>query len=93
MNSNDDHGEDKDDEVEDGDGADPSKCLDWPFSNPHTPKTPSNDEVLTLQSLVPKIHFHWAWPGMRKMRSTATDTDGTRTGRKLSQGMLGDDLR
>ena len=72
MNSNDDHGEDG----KDSDGDDPTKCLDWPCSNPHTPKTPS-DEVLKLQSLVPKVHFHWAWPGMRKMRLTATATDGT----------------
>ena len=55
LNSKDDHGKDKDDEVEDGD--DPTKCLDWPCSNPHTPKTSSDNEVLTLQSLVPKIHF------------------------------------
>ena len=43
-------------------GEDPTKCLDWPKSNPHTPKSTSDDEVLTLQSLVPKVHFHWAWP-------------------------------
>ena len=92
MNSND-HGEDEDDEVEDGNGDDPTKCLDWPYSNPHTPRSSSDDEVLTLQSLVPKVNFHWAWPGLRKMRSTAMDTDGTRTGRKLSQAMLGDDPR
>ena len=71
-------GKEEDDKVEDGDGADPSKCLDWPCSNSHTPKTPSDDEVLTLQSLVPKVHFHWAWPGMRKMRSRAMDTERTR---------------
>ena len=93
MDSNDDHGEDEDNEVEDGNGDDPTKCLDWPCSNPLAPKTSSGDEVLTLHSLVPKIHFHWAWLGMRKMRLTATDTDGTRTSRKLSQGMLGYDLR
>ena len=84
-------GEDEDDEVEDGDGADPSKCLDWPCSNPHTPKTPSDNKVLTLQSLVPKVHFHWAWPGMRKMRSITTSLGETRTGRKLSQEALVDD--
>ena len=88
LNYNHDHGEDKDD-----DNEDPTKCLDWPCSNPHTPKTSSDDEVLTLQSLVPKVHFHWAWPGMSKMRSTATSTDGTRTGCKLSQEVLGDDPR
>ena len=76
MNSNDDHGEDEDDEVKGGDGDDPTKCLDWPCSNLHTPRTSSDDEVLTLQSLVPKIHFHWAWPGMRKIKLTVTDTDG-----------------
>ena len=92
MNSND-HGEDEDDEVEDGDGDDPTKCLDWPCSNPHTPKISSDDEVLTLRSLVSKLHFHWARPGMRKMRSMATDTDGTRTGRNLFQGMLREDPR
>ena len=86
-------GADEDDEVEDGDDANPTKCLDWPCSNPLTPKTPSDDEVLKLQSLVPKVHFHWAGPGMRKMRSTATVTDGTRTGRKLSQEVMGDDPR
>ena len=57
MNSNDNHLEDEDNEVKDGDSDDPTKCLDWPCSNPHTPKTSSADEVLTLQSLVPKIHF------------------------------------
>ena len=93
MNSNDNHGEDEDDEVKDGDGDDSSKCLDWPFSNPNNPKTSSDNEVLTLQSLVPKVHFHWALPGVRKMRSTAMDTNGTQTGRKLSQGILGDDPR
>ena len=85
--------EDKNDKVKDGDGDDPTKCLDWPCSNPHTPRSSSDDEVLTLQSLVPKVNFHWAWPGLRKMRSTAMDTDGTRTGRKLSQEVLGDDPR
>ena len=63
MNSNDNHTEDEDCEVEDSDSDDPTKCLDWHCSNPHIPKTSSNEKVLTLQSLVPKIHFHWALQG------------------------------
>ena len=68
-------------------------CLDWYFSNPNNPKTSNNNEVLTLQSMVPKVYFHWAWRGMRKMRLRVTDTDRTQTGDKPSQEILGDDLR